>query len=83
MSLHHRAANIQTNHDVMTHDITSVVCVCVGPSCSSMADTITKDGFFCHFQGAIFSLYHSIIQYVCVCVCERQRQRELFFFYIE
>lgn len=27
MSLHHRAANIQANHNLMTHDITSV-CVC-------------------------------------------------------
>lgn len=27
MSLHHAAANIQTNHNLMTHDITSV-CVC-------------------------------------------------------
>lgn len=27
-SLHHRAANIPTNHILMTHDITSGLCVC-------------------------------------------------------
>lgn len=75
MSLHHRAANIQTNHDLMTHDITSV-CVCVGGglSCSNMAGTITKDGSVCNLEGAIFSLSYSIIHYVCLSVCERQRE---------
>lgn len=74
MSLHRRAANIQTNHDLMTHDITSV---CVWGS-ESVANTINKDGFFCHLDGAVLSLSSLLSPHVSLWAQDKVRHLLLY-----